>query len=928
MQLVLLDGLTRILAYLTLKGSFTQREQAILRQLLVEIGVDPEEAIQRIQAHIRNAQNLSISLLLRNLAQQLNRLQRYLLYAYTVQLAHGDRDLTAEEKRFLQEMGEVFEIPTNERILILLFAGSSSVREIRNENLLCVGSREVQPPSRFIHVSYLPGYAAFLYLPTPGLILMRLMGRDLEVHLNGQWLRGDVIRVLPEGALLRFSHGYTLTYQEILDVFVPPPPQNRLLWEVHKLSYRFRGGRTAIHPLSFEVWQGRLVGIMGPSGAGKSTLMRLLSGQLTPTTGKVYLNGINIHKRPRAVRGLLGYVPQEDLLIEELTAWENVYYAARFSYSSAQKAAEATEAVLKKLGLYAVKDLIVGNPLSPTLSGGQRKRLNIALELVRQPLVLFVDEPTSGLSSSDALQVVETLQALAREGRIVFFTLHQPSSDIYKKLDHLLFLDEGGYPIFWGAPLLALQHFRQAAGFSDTDQVECPACRRVEPESLFDIIQQRILDSEGQPTDKRRYPPERWYQLFWQRYVPPRTQVDLYTPKPRPAVSALSQFFILLAREGLRKLRQRAATLALILAAPLLALIVSLLLRYHPPHSPYTLLTNENYPSILFVNILAMIFLGLLSPAEEILKDRKIRLRERFLHLSWGSYIHAKLIWSALLSALQTTLYWGIVSLSIQVSHAWLDTWLILYVVALASNLLALNLSDAFTQPVPVYILIPILLIPQLVLSGAVVPYDRFNPAIRGERPVPFLADFTFTRWAYEATIVTHYLKSPYVRQIYPLRREISKLRYELLYVLPRYEESGATEPLRAAGHKSYETWRSALQKRLQTLNARLATQEAQIPEALRLRTYNTALEDLLLGTHTTQKILWQSETPIRLYEPIFLTQPHSWYTPFGVAAKPLGSWTLPTLSYNLAILALLGLALWVLLFFRVLNNLLLGGRP
>ncbi len=928
MQVVLLDGLTRILAYLTLKGSFTQREQAILRQLLVEIGVDPDEAIQRIQAHLRSAQSLSVSLLLRNLAQQLECSQRYLLYAYTVQLAHGDRDLSANEERFLQEMGEVFDIPTNERLLILLFAGSSSVREIRNENLLCVGAREVQPPTRFISVPYLPGYAAFLYLPAPRLILMRLMGRDLEVHLNGQWLRGDIIRVLPEGAFLRFSHGYTLTYQEILEVFVPPPPQNRILWEVHKLSYRFRSGKTAIHPLSFEVWQGRLVGIMGPSGAGKSTLMRLLSGQLSPTGGKVYLNGITIHKRPRAVRGLLGYVPQEDLLIEELTAWENVYYAARFSYGSPQEAAQATETVLKKLGLYAAKDLVVGNPLSPTLSGGQRKRLNIALELVRQPLVLFVDEPTSGLSSSDALQVVETLQALAREGRIVFFTLHQPSSDIYKKLDHLLFLDEGGYPIFWGSPLVALQHFRQAAGFSDSEQVECPSCRRVEPEALFDIIQQRILDSEGQPTDKRRYAPDRWYQLFWQRYMPPKTQVDLYAPKPRPAVSALKQFFILVAREGLRKVRQRTATLALIVAAPLLALIVGLLLRYHPPEQSYALSGNENYPALLFVNILAMIFLGLLSPAEELLKDRKIRLRERFLHLSWGSYIHAKLVWSALLSAVQTTLYWSIVSWIIQIPHAWLDTWGLLYGVALASNLLALNLSDTFTQPVPVYILIPILLIPQLVLSGAVVPYDRFNPAIRGQRPVPFLADFTFTRWAYESMVVTHYLKSPYIQQLYPVRREISQLRYELLYVLPRYEGSGAKEPLQAAGYNSYEAWRAALQKRLQKLNARLAAIEVQVPETIRHQTYNAALEDLLLGTHSPQKILWREEKPIRLYEPIFLTEPHPWFTPFGVAARPLGPWTVPTPQYNLAILGLMGLSLWVLLFFRVLNNLFLGGRP
>lgn len=929
MQEVLLDGLARVLAYFALQGSFSEREMAVLRQLLRELGVDPEQEIQKIQQYIARPGELRPTVILRSVAQQLPRTLRYLLYAYVMQLAHADRKFQPEEERFLEEMAKEFEIPDAEKVLIDRFAHTSRIRDIDSPQLLIVGAgeKEVAPSIRHMRLP-LAGYVAFLYLPSVELILMRLVGDKMEAHLNGQWIHGDVIRVFSEGALLRVK-GFTLTYKEVLEQFRPAPFQERLLWEVRRLSHKFKDGRLAIHPVSFEVSQGRLVGIMGPSGAGKSTLLRVLSGQITPSSGKVYLNGKNIHTERRAIQGLLGFVPQEDLLIEELTVWENVYYAARLAYPSDTEAREATEKTLKQLGLAGIAHLPVGSPLHPIISGGQRKRVNIALEVVRSPLVLFVDEPTSGLSSSDALQVVELLRALAREGRIVFFTLHQPSSEIYKKLDHLLFLDEGGYAIYWGAPIAALQHFRRAAGLAESEQVECPSCRRVEPESLFDIIQQKRIDETGSISEQRHVSPERWYQIFWRDYMPPKTQIEVPAPRPRPQVSGWRQAAVLWAREGLRKWRTRLTTLALVIAAPLLGLIVGFTLRYHPTGQPYSLYENDNLPTILFTNILAIIFLGMLSPAEELLRDRKIRLREAFLHLSWFSYLHAKLFWVALFSAIQVTLYWGVVSSLVGLYSAWGQTWFLLYIVALLSNLLSLNLSDTFTQPVPIYVLIPILIIPQLVLSGAVIPYDKFNPLLRGERPVPFLADLSFTRWAYEAQVVTHFTQNPYQRVLYPLKAEQSHLRYHLLHELPLRQQQGDTvEYVKMWGVPTTDALEQLLRKRLRQVSGQIALREAQLPADLRLRYYNDALERLALGSQSTQKVLYRRDRYMRLYEPGYITGQSGGYEPFFAAVKCPGGYCLPTPTFNKAILLLMGFGLWLLLVLRVLNYLFLGGKP
>ncbi|MEN3039942.1 MAG: ATP-binding cassette domain-containing protein [Bacteroidia bacterium] len=930
MQEVLLDGLARILAYFSLHGSFSQKETTILRQLLREMGVDSEAEMQKIQYYIHHQNDLRPKIVLRSISQQLPRSLRYLLYAYIMQLAYADKVFQTEEEQFLREMAEEFEIPEGERYLIELFAHASRIRSIDSPQLLIVGAsdKEVAPSVRHIQLP-LPGYVAFLYLPSVNLLLMRLVGAQMEAHLNGQWIHGDVIRVFAEGSLLRVK-GYTLTYKEILEQFKPAPFKERLLWEVRRVSHTFKDGRVAIHPVSFEVVQGRLVGIMGPSGAGKSTLLRILSGQQAPTSGKVYLNGKNIHTEQKAIQGLLGFVPQDDLLIEELSVWENVYYAARLAYQSDAEARKATEKTLKQLGLSSIAHLPVGSPLNPVISGGQRKRVNIALELVRGPLVLFIDEPTSGLSSSDAVQVVEILQALARDGRIIFFTLHQPSSDIYKKLDHLLFLDEGGYAIFWGSPIAALQHFRRAAGLADSEQVECPSCRRVEPESLFDIIQQRRIDENGNISEQRHVPPEKWYQVFWRDYVPPKTQVEVPVPQPRPPASMFRQAFVLWAREGLRKWRTKLSSLTLIFAAPLLGLIVGFTLRYHPLGQPYTLYENDNLPSIFFTNILAMIFLGMLSSAEELLRDRKIRLREAFLHLSWFSYLHAKLFWVALFSAIQVTLYWGVVSLLIGLEANWMQTWFLLYIVALLSNLLSLNLSDTFTHPVPIYVLIPILIIPQLVLSGAVIPYDKFNPSLRGERPVPILADFSFTRWAYEAQMVSYFVNNPYQSSLYPLRARQSSLRYHLLHELPLRRETGDTTGyLQQWNVPSVDSLEKRLQRDLSLVSTAITAREASTPSHFRLKYHNDAVERIVLANQMPHKVLYKNGYYYRMYEPALITDcVKGGYEPFFSGVKCIAGKVIPTPLFNQFVLLLMGFGLWLMLVLRVLNYLFLGGKP
>src|SRR5690606_14208356 len=154
-----------------------------------------------------------------------------------------------------------------------------------------------------------------------------------------------------------------------------------------------------------------------------------LNGNYTPYSGKVTINGLDIHHERDEVSGMIGYISQDDLLIEELSVYQNLYQNAKLCFDGLtdEQIGEKVKNTLLALGLYEIKDIQVGSRMNKKISGGQRKRLNIALELIREPSVLFVDEPTSGLSSRDSENIMDLLKELALKGKLVFVVIHQPS---------------------------------------------------------------------------------------------------------------------------------------------------------------------------------------------------------------------------------------------------------------------------------------------------------------------------------------------------------------------------------------------------------------------------------------------------------------------------------------------------------------------
>jgi len=654
--------------------------------------------------------------------------------------------------------------------------------------LLINGHKEKVRSCRHLYREGMCNNLAVLYVRSVDMYICRYEGiRDL--YLNSQVMSIGDVYVLNYGCSIRNPQIKPVYYSDIVNCFYLGEQSAPMLFEARDMEYEFEDGHIGVHPVNFEVFSGNVVGIMGGSGAGKSTLLSVLTGLNKPTRGKVLLNNTDIHTQTQAMEGLIGYVSQDDLLIEELTVFQNLYFNAKlcFGQYSDNEIREKTDDILHDLGLYEIRDMKVGTPLNKKISGGQRKRLNIALEMIRQPAVLFLDEPTSGLSSRDSDNIIDLLKELSLKGKLIFVVIHQPSSDIFKMFDRLLVLDKGGYLIYNGNPVDAILYFKSQINQANRDTSECAECGNVNPEQIFNIVEARVLNEQGQATDARRISSAEWYDMFVQ--TPHSSIPEADRPEIPPSTgnikrpSRLKQFVIYARRNMLTKASDLQYVAVCLFEAPLLALLLAYIIRYYNvSDGGYIFELNENLPVYILVAVIIAIFVGLSVSAEEIIKDRKILKRESFLHLNRGSYLFSKTLVLFAISAIQAILFVMVGNNVTGILHQTFTYWLVLFSAWTCANLMGLIISDTFKSVVTIYILIPFIVIPQLMLSGALLRFEKINPDISTPASVPWYGELITARWAFEALAVEQFVNNNYQRIMYPYEKTMSIADFQKNY--------------------------------------------------------------------------------------------------------------------------------------------------
>jgi ABC-type multidrug transport system ATPase subunit len=711
--------------------------------------------------------------------------QKVIVLTRLFEFIKSDSEVISEQEiEFVEAVSDTFNIPHEEFVRLKAFIIYGFDELPNSSRILVVDSNKEfsHPKVKHLFRGAFEGQIRFFYVRTANLYLVKYIG-DKELFLNGQLLQPQKVYVLSNGNTLRASTKFKpIYYSDIVEIFNEQLSGSKILFEVKEIEYFFKGGEVGLHKMSFFAESANMVGIMGASGAGKTTLINVLNGSYPPTHGDVLINNISIYQQEnKDLEGLIGYVSQDDLLIEDLTVFQNLYYNAKLCFDNLNEfqTIRLVLRTLQSLNLYEIRNIIVGSPMNKKISGGQRKRLNVALELIREPAIIFLDEPTSGLSSRDAENVLDLLKDLTLKGKLVFVAIHQPSSEIFKMFDKLIVIDTGGYLIYDGNPIESIMYFKSKTHQANWSESECPTCGNVNPEQIFNIVESPVLDEYGIPTLTRKIAPTEWYSFynsennsFNSSNEKPALDESFKIPKILFKIpKKIKQFRIFSIRDILAKLANSQYLIINLVEAPLLAFLLAFIIRYYSVDvsndSGYTFSDNSNIPVYLFMSVIVAIFIGLTVSAEEIFRDRKILKREKYLNLSWGSYLFSKTFILTMLSAYQALAFVLVGNTILGIHGMYWQYWLVLFITWLSANLMGLNISDAFNSAVTIYILIPFLVIPQLILSGIIVKFDKLNPDISNPSNIPIYGQVMTARWAYEALSVYQFKENKYEKQFY-----------------------------------------------------------------------------------------------------------------------------------------------------------------
>lgn len=524
-----------------------------------------------------------------------------------------------------------------------------------------------------------------------------------------------------------------------------------------KVPDRMKPGaeKTLLDDVTFKALPGDLIALMGPSGAGKTTLLHVLTGALAPSRGQVRVNGRPLGAVFDSLRGSIGYVPQDDIVHAELTVREAVTYSARMrlpaDYAQPEIEARVTR-TLRELGLLDVAHLRIGKPEAKVLSGGQRKRVNIAMELVTDPVLLFLDEPTSGLAADDTAQLIALLERMAHAGgKTIIATIHQPARREYERFNLALVLGPGGVPIYFGPTVAAYSFFESWRGAQERARIDNPR------DMFAELAERKRLVAEASPEKAN----ELLGSLFRSEYEasPIFTQMrsgrrsPLGAPETEPPQVLRSRsrraLGMLIARYTTIKLRDSVSTAILLLQAPLIGVLLGLVFGKQRPAAPawcfgaldelramsgaeidFSGLPERILPVVdrsaaLFFMVVSAIWFGTSNAAREIVSERAIYARERMVHLSATNYVASKFVVLSVLSVLQCAALMGILWFLLGLgggSAAFLIELGMLCLTAICSVALGLLLSTVVKTSEAAMALTPIALIPQVVLGGLMVP--------------------------------------------------------------------------------------------------------------------------------------------------------------------------------------------------------------
>ena len=648
---------------------------------------------------------------------------------------------------------------------------------------------------------------------------LTIISSERTVLVNGQPVRsscklvdGSLIRISANQAVrCRFSEGLLDEERAVIRAV-----------DVENLNHHFGNDKTILDNVSFSIKRGEMLCIMGPSGSGKSTLLSALAGHLKPNRGTVRLNGVSLYDHRVKLAPFIASMPQEEALNPQLTVRQHLIHACtiRRPHLSSVEHSKRVESILAELALQPLARRRVGSADDKTLSGGERSRLNLGLDLGSAAEIFLFDEPISGLSSKDSEHVTETLHSLSRDN-IVVASMHRPGARVLRMFDKVLMLDQEGRIAFYGTPTAMHQYFHEACGdlnILPPARLKSHDPRSADADFVFDVLETPLHGRASRESGGvRRFP-----STFWQERFEGSQLIDEVSKGESPDQSNLGDIMLNddqmavptrtrrqrsaewvrlfrthLHRSLISKFRNRGTIYSILLESPLLALLIGATLRASPD-GPYEFNSALHLPVYLFLTATIGMFLGLTNSATEILRDSPLLRRERNCRPGTFLYVSAKFISLSVPALLQCGIYTWLGHSMLDIHGMFLMHWGWMTLIALCGTAMALTISSIVTTERAALSSVPLLLVPQILLAGALVSFEEMNRGLfhgadegRGQGAEPIPARVMPLRYAYEGMMVTQATENLFEKQRRKIQADIDPLKQRTNNRLSGMEDQG-----------------------------------------------------------------------------------------------------------------------------------------
>ncbi len=582
----------------------------------------------------------------------------------------------------------------------------------------------------------------------------------------------DNFCLIETGENIYVGEDYTIGFASLKKKLIEKKFDKKYYLTAFKAEFNY-SNKKGVRAFNFFGEPGELIGIIGSEGSGKSTILKLLSGFEKPTKGDVCINGYNLSNFYYQLSGLIGYVGEEDILVPELTVFENLAMAVRLFLrnSNDYNIKILVKDVLSSIGLFELRNSIVGHTSEKKLHPGQRWLLNIAIELIREPLILIIDSPKFPLSMDDSSKILDILTKYTFNGKLVITSITQSNISSFENIDKILLLNHDGYPVYFGDRQNAVKSILASLPegivrlFSTNDNGH-NAFLKILDHKFFDPIAQQDehLNSTFQKIEKVRM----------QKKIPAK---QYHSPRLE------KQFFAYSTRNFKTKIARRRELIFTVIIAPFLAIFFSIIFRFSET-KPYLFSMNPNIPVFFYLSIITTIFLGLMMSVNEIIKEKSTLEKEMYLNLSLFSYINSKVFYIFIIILVQTFLYTITANFILGIHGMVIYHWLIYFssgafgaILGLLFSSLCKNISSITLKVIPFVIVIFM-----IFGCGWILP-SQLN--ITKNKYSPLVSDLMVNRWAYEAIVVKQFTDNPYQKNFNKVDEKISIGAYNSFNVLP-----------------------------------------------------------------------------------------------------------------------------------------------